>query len=59
MYQSYLLTTNAIVQTLVNYDIYNRMGLDYFKQQEKKPTTLLSVYAIHEKRSFRTDFSTE
>lgn len=31
-----IFTTNAIVQTLVNYDIYNRMGLDYSKQQEKE-----------------------
>lgn len=29
-------TTNDIVQSLVNYDIYKRMGLDYSKQQEKE-----------------------
>lgn len=29
-------TTNDIVQVLVNYDIYNRMGLNYSKQQEKE-----------------------
>ena len=29
-------TTNDIVQVLVNHDIYNRMGLNYSKQQEKE-----------------------
>lgn len=39
-YENYIpgavFTTNDIVQVLVNHDIYNRMGLDYSKQQEKE-----------------------